>query len=170
MLERIKQRKAWLVSSLIGAVLAAGGMTVQQYVAQNPAESELLTIEQITNGIIIAQEAYFETHGLYWQGQRTDLRYPKDGQSITSARLDLKPSDVDKTWAQFVTLPESLPYQLEVNSYGSGSNAGYQIVFRKQEGNTVLEKSIGFGYAAYQTYNWKVIQEIVPPVASSTPP
>lgn len=171
MLERIGQRKAWAVSALIGAILAGGGMTVSDYVLQNPDQVELLTIEGITDAIIDSQEAFFEIHGRYWQGLKTDLRYPQDGVALTPARLDIKPSDEPKSWAELVTFPEKLFYQLEVVSYGSRDegNAGYQILFRKQEGGLVLERSIGFGYAEYKTYNWKVIEEIITPIASSTP-
>lgn len=169
MLERIKQRKKELASALIGAVLVASGVTVTEYVKDNPSEAELSTIEKIVSVIIASEELYFENNGVYWQGLKTDYRIPKDGELLTPVYLDSKPYYQDKSWSDLVVFNDPLPYLIEVTQYTAPKGPGYQVILRKQEGNLILNRSFGFGPEKdSRTHNWEIEREISTGTASTT--
>jgi len=165
MLDRIKKRKAWVVVALVGAAAAAGGTIVTDL-----GQPDLTELEQITNIIIESQEQYFEVYGRYWQGFITDETLPKDGLRITPTNLDSKPSDQNESWNDLVTFTETLPVQIRVDTYSRADDHGYQIVYKKEELNRILERSIGFGDDRdKRTWGWIVIGNISTAAATTTP-
>lgn len=146
----------WITTALIGAAAFGGGLTVQDF--NNPELSEL---EQITTLIAEKQEEYFNKNGKYWQGLKIDDRIPEG--RITPTKLDSKPELVNESWANFVKLPETIPFQIEVHEYVSKEGAGYQIFFRKKEAGVVLIRAIGFGpEAETRTFNWREVKPLSP--------
>ena len=161
----------WLKIILGGIALLIGViLLVNSKEPQSESNFGVTAEDSILQAVVISQADYFQQNGRYWQGLKTSTEIPKDGVAITPDRLNLKPKDEPKAWDELVTLSTQLPYQVEVWTYGSGNDAGYQVLFRKQEGNLIYEKSAGYGYAFGKTYDWKVIQDVTPPATASTTP
>lgn len=159
-----EKRNQWIAAALIGASAVAGGFTVADM--NNP---ELTQIQSITEVIADSQDLYYAKNGIYWQGLPTNDIVPADGQSLTPTKLDRKPHYQNDNWTKLVTLPESLPFQIQVNQYRAPDGDGWWVVYRKKELDQLLERAIGFGpQKEALTYNWKVISEDNS-VASTTP-
>ena len=153
--ERFVQRRTiwqrfwkWLVGIFgIGIVLAGG------FVLLPNKDVEQIIIANIQ----IAQTAYYQKYGRYFQGLSTD-------------DLNIKPHYQTEKWSDFISLPAQLPFQMEINTYKAPKGDGYWIVLRKtvqvQQFNSttsqmetvdkILTKSVGYGLETTNySHDWK---------------
>jgi len=80
--------------------------------------------------IVNRQNAYFATHGRYWQGIVTPGVRPDDGGSVVP-NYTFKPTDQATSWADHFSganaLPGSIPAQIAIDVYDGPLGKGYTI-------------------------------------------
>lgn len=104
----------------------------------------------IIGAIKVRQDAYFATHGFYFQGLRTPIE-KCDGSLEKEINLSVRPSDQVEDWATFGLRAGKLPIQIwvDVCKYPTGE-CGWQFF---------AEYSIGGKVRRYLDGEWQDWQE-----------
>ena len=78
--------------------------------------------------IVPKQNAYFATHGRYWQGVIMPTTLPVEGAD-TDPDGSVKPTDQAESWADFfgVDLPAKFPCRLRIDAYNGPEGQGYTV-------------------------------------------
>ena len=102
-------------------------------------------LDEIITDIHNKQEAYFLTHGRYWQGLPTHSIPPKDGVETKVTRNKVKPNDQTEDWDDFGFNVANLPFNMRVDIYESEKGFGYTITVVSDIDSKLYARSTGFG-------------------------
>lgn len=116
------------------------------------------------NQIVPRQDAYFATHGKYWQGLRTFLLTqlpdnPADGTTTVlevAPVRDSHPTDQPETWeGAGIDLGASIPFALLMDTYGGPQGQGFVgTVWAMWDGN-VYTRAQNRGPETWRTFDWR---------------
>jgi hypothetical protein len=109
--------------------------------------------------IVSRQNAYYATHGRYFQGVLTP-NTPADGQEIAPV-LTRKPHDQAETWsAAGYNLGATIPMSIALDTYETASGHGWVGRVRVTVNGRTWARARGAGPdAAHYTHGWR---EVVP--------
>ncbi len=111
-------------------------------------------LAQLLRNIALKQNAYYKTHGRYWQGLLTSTNVPADGNTLPTVR-SLHPTDQIETWGDFMPeLPAALNIALRVDSCRGVNGDGYVVTAAVKLGGRTFLRSIGFGSEASTDDDW----------------
>ena len=109
------------------------------------------------------QDAYYATHGRYFQGKRTASVEPANtgAGSLQTAAADLlsdRPTDQVHTWLDF--LPElnglAIEMVLTIDVYESVDGWGYVGTVRVSHNGTIYERAANHGPETWRAFAWRV--------------
>jgi len=115
--------------------------------------------------IVARQDAYYETHGRYWQGLWTHNVTPdqtNDDADAVPDQLDRTPSDQPVSWrVRFNNAMDAIPFpaRLKIDVYESSIGHGWFATFQIKYNGTVYQRTRGVGPLADEfTENWKAVE------------
>ena len=96
--------------------------------------------------------------------------------AITEGSLIQNVKNNEKNYYDIYKKYQQLPatttdgYKIRVDEYSNNKGVGYIIFLKKQDTKHYYQKSIGVGVdAELYTYDWRIIGDLPPGIASSTP-
>jgi hypothetical protein len=116
------------------------------------------------NQIIPRQDAYFASHGKYWQGLRTAVLSAlpdntDDGSTTVreaTPTTNTHPTDQAETWTDVgIDLGTSIPMALQIDSYGGPFGDGYVGTVWALYDGEVYTRSQNRGPETYRTEPWR---------------
>lgn len=119
----------------------------------------MATLTQIQNAIdswmssnqaklVAAQNAYYASHGRYFQGITTPATLPDDGATVV-ADYAKKPTDQLEKWSDVFTggnlLPGNVPAQITIDVYDGPLGRGWMATLRFTKTGVTYRKTWAFG-------------------------
>lgn len=117
-------------------------------------------VESVMTEISGLQNAYFASHGRYFQGIKTTDIVPKEGTLVTPDKTR-KPHHQLEDWNDFGANINDLPFSLEICSYQSPFGCGWESIFLVEIDGVKHAKIVGEGVESYfRNFDWRAYGDI----------
>ncbi len=119
---------------------------------------------KILSDLVIAldpiQKNYFQTSKKMWQGIKTPVLAPKDGNKVAPDK-SLKPTDQKESWSDVaIPLPSTMEISTAVDVYEGPQGWGYVVRGEIEIAGKAWVKATNIGPEKYREHDWVEISSI----------